>query len=655
MKFKQVKQENMNNRFISIIFLLALCCFCSMQAQEHVFKVENPDYKRSPYTGMTREHWKQAARYLLEGAFRHVKDLETPMYFERMGNVCYPRDSRRVRGATFEGMCRTLFLAAPLLREDSTLTVNGIPVKDYYRRQLTMLVEPDSKQFLRHRGEGSTMQDLCEIGGLSASLLICGDVLFDPLPHATRDSLYSMMESYADGPTIPQNWRFFNVLAMSFFKTRGYDVNEKLMNEYLEGALSDYRGDGWYLDDAAYDYYSMWAYQLYGRVWARYYGEKYMPQTAAAFESRYEEMFRSYPYLFARNGYMPMYGRSCLYRFAAVSPLAWSKSDDCNYGWMRRIASGCLLQFLQHPDFLAADGVPTPGFYGAFDPVLQPYSCRGSVYWLGKAFLTLALDEDESRFWTDTENEGDWSKMKKGQVYNRWNEEAQLLITNYPDINSSEVRAVTYIEGKWYTTESYNRLAYSPTFPWQADGKNGEVAMAYIYRNAKNQWEPMRHYTCEGFDKGMLTRRAHPIKKRDFELLLKETPLPNGTLRRDQVTKVDSPTSLRLGHYALPERPGTRIQERIVNLKNGLKAYTIYNGEHELAFIALEGWEKVEFVRATGLHPDTKESVTINAETAVSAPCSTGSLLLFKEGTFKTSELNKAVKAACSSDSRIKQ
>lgn len=33
------------------------------------FAVKNPDKKLSPYTGLTRHHWQDAARYLLGGAF----------------------------------------------------------------------------------------------------------------------------------------------------------------------------------------------------------------------------------------------------------------------------------------------------------------------------------------------------------------------------------------------------------------------------------------------------------------------------------------------------------------------------------------------------------------------------------------------------------
>jgi len=53
------------------------------------------------------------------------------------------------------------------------------------------------------------------------------------------------------------------------------------------------------------------------------------------------------------------------------------------------------------------DGVPTLGFYGVFDPATQPYSCRGSVYWMGKAFLSLLLPED-NEFWQAKENDGPW-------------------------------------------------------------------------------------------------------------------------------------------------------------------------------------------------------------------------------------------------------
>ena len=40
------------------------------------FEVINPDTKLSPYTGMTRDHWKQAAEFLLNTAFQYVNDIK---------------------------------------------------------------------------------------------------------------------------------------------------------------------------------------------------------------------------------------------------------------------------------------------------------------------------------------------------------------------------------------------------------------------------------------------------------------------------------------------------------------------------------------------------------------------------------------------------
>ena len=95
---------------------------------------------------------------------------------------------------------------------------------------------------------------------------------------------------------------------------------------------------------------------------------------------------------------------------------------------------------LQNPDFLE-DNVPTLGFYGAFAPAVQIYSCRGSVYWCGKAFLSLLLPADNP-FWTAVENNGPWEKeFKKDHVYNKFQPATNLLITDYPNCGGAEMRS----------------------------------------------------------------------------------------------------------------------------------------------------------------------------------------------------------------------
>lgn len=587
------------------------------------FKIEKPDYEKSPFTGMTRNHWKDAALYLLQGAFSHVHSMDDPMYFKKMGNVLYPRNERQIPTAKLEGLCRTLFMATPLLKENPNLEINHIKVADYYRHQLVLLSDSSSPTYIKHRGQkDGPLQNLVEFGALGMCMFIIPEVLWEPLTVSQKENLKSLMISYGDGPTYESNWNFFNTFILSFFKSRGYQVNEALLEKYVSRLLAHYRGDGWYNDNPAFDYYSMWAFQLYGQIWSHYFGEQYYPEYAKQFEANFKDMFKSYPYMFERDGHMIMWGRSILYRFASIGPLAFSglvADSELNYGWYRRIASGALLQFLQRPDFLA-EGVPVPGFYGPFDPCVQGYSCRGSVYWTAKAFLGLLLPESNP-YWNATENEGVWETMEKDRVYNRFQQGPQILITNYPNSGASEIRAWAHVHlvstNSDRAGENYNRLAYNTAFPWMKDGNNGEVAMDYVVKNGNEQWEPLRLYTFKKYADGVFYRDAVLQTNKKIQFRLADITIPNGILRVD---KVISPlnTEIRLGHYALPEKENP-IQEKKVKVNGGKYAYIISNGEYQQAMISLAGWDKLDFVHAVGLHPESNKCTVINSDSKLSA------------------------------------
>ena len=54
-----------------------------MDNEKHVFEPKHVDYELSPYTGLTRESWIEAAEYLLGGIFRNIKDFEDPVVMPR--------------------------------------------------------------------------------------------------------------------------------------------------------------------------------------------------------------------------------------------------------------------------------------------------------------------------------------------------------------------------------------------------------------------------------------------------------------------------------------------------------------------------------------------------------------------------------------------
>ncbi|MBC7847187.1 MAG: DUF2264 domain-containing protein [Flavobacterium sp.] len=612
-----------------ISFVLLLLVHLSIVAQEqknvqnaienNVFKIVKPNYELSPYTGMTKQHWKDAALYLLKGAFSYIHNLDDPMKFPKQPGVSYPKDEAKVPTEKLEGLCRTLFVAAPLLKDNPDLTLNNIKVADYYRYQIGLLINPASPSYIVPRPKnGGPNQNLVEFGALSVSMLIAPEIIWDPLPQLQKDALAKTMLSYGDGPTVPSNWKFFNIFVMSFFKSKGYTVNEPLMMEYLQKSLDHYRGDGWYNDNPAFDYYSMWAFQMYGMLWSEYIGKQYYPEFAAKFKNNFKDVKDNYPYMFSRNGEMIMWGRSISYRIGATIPfpLMGFEADkkDINFGWMRRISSGVMQQFLQNPDFMK-ENVPTLGFYGAFEPGVQSYSCRGSVYWMGKAFLGLMVPDDNP-FWTAKENEGAWEKeFEKDKVYNKFQKASEILITDYPNIGAAELRAwcnvpILKASEKFRGSENYNRLSYNSAFPWQADGVNGEVAMNYVVKNNKQEWEPFRMYTFKKFEEGIYYRDVVLETNSRVKFNLADIPVANGILRVDKNNSTN-PIAIRLGHYALPKLD-QEIKTMVKKVK-GHQVTIIDNGKYQLAMIPLLGWDKTEVVKAKGLNPVADESAVINA------------------------------------------
>lgn len=588
------------------------------QAAGNVFRVENPDYGTSPYTGMTRQHWMDAARYLLDGAFSYIHSLDDPMYFPQQPGKSYPKNDGQIPVAKLEGLCRTMFMAVPLLKENPDLELNGIKVGEYYRHQLCNMSDPKSPGYIRHLNGGPS-QTLVEFGGLAVSLTVMPEILWDPLPQAEKDKLAALMISYGNGPTIGSNWRFFNIFVLSFFKERGYAVREGYTDKLLKEALDQYKGYGWYNDSPAYDYYSMWAFQMYGMIWSHYYADKFNPEAGRAFRAHFKDLVSTYPYMWSEQGQMNMYGRSICYRTAAAVPfplMGWIDDASIDYGWMRRIASSTLLQFLTNPAVME-DRIPTLGFYGAFEPAVQIYSCRGSVFWMGKIFLGLLVPESNP-FWTATETEGAWKEMKKQKdPHNLFMPGSNTMFTNYPNSGASEVRAWCHekVSSDWQkfrSGENYNKLAYNTEFPWMADGKNGEVSMNYAVKNKKNEWEVLRLYTFRGFENGIYRRDAVLETDDQVRFRLADIPLPNGILRVDKAM-VPAETELRLGHYSLPELDGKPCVEKEVKV-GGREATVISNGEYQLAMISLQGWDDVDTETSTGLHPVSDRCSYIVAE-----------------------------------------
>ena len=230
------------------------------------------------------------------------------------------------------------------------------------------------------------------------------------------------------------------------------------------------------------------------------------------------------------------------------------------------------------------------------------------------------LIPDDNIFWTANENLGAWeSEIPKAKVLNKLAPGAEILITDYAGIGASEIRAwcdsktIGYYQG----TENYNKLAYNSAFPWQADGKNGEVSMNYMFQIGGKKWESLRRYKFKGYQDDIYYRDAVLASDSTISLQLADIILPNGILRIDQVYSQKS-IALRLGHYALPQYEDRAIVEHQIKYKKWT-ASIIDNGQYQLAVIPVEGWEEVEIVSAAGLNPVSETSKVLNLKANTSA------------------------------------
>ena len=646
----------------------------------NVFCPATVDRTLSPYTGLTRQSWIEAGEYLLEGAFRHIQHFDDPMVLPRqIEGVIYPHDPsnvQQIKAEYFEGLTRTMFIAAPLIRENPGLTLNGINLRDYYKSHILRACTRGDEQCVGHyedlcawadarraaaaEADGKPaprqpgwhiFQQTVETCALVICLWITKDVIWDTYTKAERDRIAEFLTGYANAPTAPNNWRLFNMLDLAFLNMEGYPIDERIMLEHATRISDYYVGDGWYRDAAAFDYYSCWAFNVYAPLWNEWYGYEHMPYVAQRFEEWSNTLMASYARMFDRDGFTTMWGRSNVYRFAAVSPFAANltlprrdgKAYAIDPGLARRIASGSLMQFLGRDDFLH-DGVPTMGFYGQFTPLVQGYSCTESPYWMGKGFLCLLLDENHP-FWTATEQGGLWEQLGENDVTQTALDGPAICISNHGGNGETVLRTGKVergrddLHGMW----NYGKLCFDSKFPWESTPKPeagtesqnageqpavqpaiqpGAVeSQQYVMHDLVDDTLQYGNLTLWGGQKdGVLYRRQHFAFRGGQEgnaIDLADIALPYGILRADKLRVNGHPVELTLGAYGFADN-GTEIIRRE---HQGAQAIVLKGHDHtgqprQLAMTIFDGWEGIDVMHSAGSNPDSPRSIVVYGRTA---------------------------------------
>ena len=603
---------------------------CIMQKQ--AWQPQHLDFERSPYTGLDRESWLEAGKYLLAGIFQNIKSADDPVVMPRYETeVTYPNahtPAHKVQAEYFEGLARSFFIAAPLLKNEPELTVCGFRLRDYYKNHILRACTPgdplwvlDRAYMLAHdpENEYGIFQQTVEMAALVICLWVCREVIWDSYTQSERDRIAAFISEYAHGSTVPQNWRMFNMLGLAFLHREGYPIDRDIMRDHAQAILSLSVGDGWYRDGHSFDYYSCWAFNFYAPLWNLWYGCEEEPYLAARFAENSNCLMQTYADFFDRDGYTNMWGRSNIYRNGATAAFIGNlllKSPTADPGLARRIASGSLLQFLTRDD-LWYEGIPVLGFYRPFLPLVQSYSCAESPFWLAKAFMCLYLPA-EHPFWTSAENNGSWEQLKPGESKVTTLDGPALSFINHQANGTTELRTGKVIkpEGDEHGMWNYAKLAYNTKFPWEAKPSPEVEAQQYVlYEEKSGVYKKGNALLWSGEKDGVLYRRNYLNYSTNREkhwipsIDLADMAVPYGILRADKIRFFAKPLRLTLGAYGFPDN-GTEILRRE---KDGAKAVILKGCGHtgqkrQLAMTILAGWQELEVLASSGTNADSQDS-----------------------------------------------
>jgi hypothetical protein len=581
------------------------------------YHIQDPDFERSLQTGMTRKHWVDAGCHLLEGVLRHVPETGDPIALPKRPGKTYPKPDDpewKFRSAEFEGLSRTLMIAGTIIAEDPSIEVAGKNLRDHYSRLILRSTDPTDPHFvgfitdMQKKYKKPLFQHTAEGAALALGLIYAKDQIWDRYTPAEKDQVAAVFQDYCRNRTNSHNWRFFNVMMASFLKDNGYEIDEQVLTDHLQNLMAFYAGDGWYRDMGQFDYYSCWAFQFYGPIWARHFGYEHMPEVAEIIERRHKSLMEHYPLMFGQNGHSQMWGRSIIYRCAAAAPFPAHfllNNPTLDPGWARRIASGNLLQFITRKDFYLED-VPTLGFYREFDPLVQGYSCRLSPFWLAKVFLALHLPAD-SPFWTAEENEGDWQDL---------GDQTKTISVPAPGLTvtaDGKTGISHLVPGKVATQKpnpNYNRLMYSSAFGWECDSDEAGTAMAYSVHQTGFDVPFMAQQNLKyiGMRDGVLYRQADLpgwLARAD----LAEIPIVGGVLRIDRLS-IPYKYRLSLGQHGLPHLgPKAAVVERVS--ADGIDGLHAHIDLREVAMLPYAGWDGIDSVVHDGLHAEAPQSTVL--------------------------------------------
>jgi len=427
------------------------------------------DYTLSPYTGWTRAHWEAIFARMTYGYVLAAEKNGS------MARALYPDDRRNLPDSAdaLESFARMASAWGSWLRNPNNSAVVTFEGRELNIEQLlhdALIDGTNPNNPYTYWGDMAHMsQHIVESADMAATIWFSRERVFNKMLKVEQDQIMAWLAQVDDKGTYPDNWILFTALAQTVRLKLGYPVPVDELDFRLRQTSAFYTGDGWYVDgeEAEYELYNAWMFGWHYLLWAEIDGDR-LPEHRKQVLERAKSFIAGFQYFYGSNGSYPVWGRSIVYRFAALAVFATGylhKISPDDPGMLRRLSSGSIRYYYEHGLFDPQEHYVRQGVHGDFPQANESYISPGSPYWCCHGLFALTFDRDDP-FWTAVEaplpverEDFDLALPTPGFVLSGRKATGQVLLLN-------SKAATTYDAWHYNYSSKYSKFAYSTHLPF---------------------------------------------------------------------------------------------------------------------------------------------------------------------------------------------
>ncbi len=484
-------------------------------------------------------------------------------------------------GKTYVSVARILPLLSEWLAaaKPAVLNVDGerVDLRDVAVAIFRNSFDPDFPHFWGKPPADKKTQRSVEAALVADALWRMRELVLDRLTSRERGNVQDWLASCNSVPERDNNHAWFHCINQSVrmrLSERWPELHgdEAWMLADLEAldALFVPGQDGWYSDSptlAIYDFYNFWTFGNFPLIWSAIIGERY-PEWSAKFRERARLFLEKAPCFYSPDGSQPWFGRSLLYRWAALSPLLlgyrqgiWPHSP----GLLRRIVRTSLAYHWKLGAFDDSAGKLRETFSAEGAPAVRDfYIDNGSPYWVTLGMLMYSIPASDP-FWTAPEEP---LPVERGDFTARF-EGPRMMVLGTKATGELRWIQARGVHKSWRYRDHYTKFVYSSHFPFDIIQAEKRVPWdgALVFRDRATGEMAGRVGVIDGelLDDGVLTRWFTELAGRRIEV---ESRVRLAGELEGRVHTLLDPESLRgmdidllEGSHVLGLRTGERAEE----------------------------------------------------------------------------------------------